>query len=79
LEGLLSGFSTVAGQALYLNDLFSFFDVTPEIRSPANPLPFPNPIRQGFVFENVGFIYPGADRWAVRGLSFTLHAGEVLA
>jgi ATP-binding cassette subfamily B protein len=31
------------------------------------------------VFENVGFIYPGADRWAVRGLSFTLKAGEVLA
>jgi ATP-binding cassette, subfamily B, bacterial len=79
LEGLLSGFSTVAGQALYLNDLFSFFEVEPEINSPADPLPFPTPIREGFVFENVGFIYPGADRWAVRGLSFTLKAGEVLA
>ncbi len=31
------------------------------------------------MFENVGFIYPGADRWAVRQLSFTLKAGEVLA
>ena len=79
LEGLLSGFSTVAGQALYLNDLFSFFEVEPEINSPADPLPFPTPIREGFVFENVGFIYPGADRWAVRALSFTLKAGEVLA
>jgi ATP-binding cassette, subfamily B, bacterial len=79
LEGLLSGFSTVAGQALYLNDLFSFFEVEPEISTPANALPFPAPIRQGFVFENVGFIYPGAERWAVRGLSFTLKAGEVLA
>jgi ATP-binding cassette subfamily B protein len=27
----------------------------------------------------VGFRYPGADRWAVRNLSFTLRAGEVLA
>ncbi len=79
LEGLLSGFSTVAGQALYLNDLFSFFEVEPEISSPANALPFPTPIREGFVFENVGFIYPGADRWAVRGLSFRLKAGEILA
>jgi ATP-binding cassette subfamily B protein len=79
LEGLLSGFSTVAGQALYLNDLFSFFEVEPEISSAPDALPFPNPIREGFVFENVGFIYPGADRWAVRGLSFTLKAGEVLA
>jgi ATP-binding cassette, subfamily B, bacterial len=79
LEGLLSGFSTVAGQALCLNDLFSFFEVEPEINSPANPLPFPASIREGFVFENVGFVYPGADRWAVRGLNFTLKAGEVLA
>ncbi len=79
LESLLSGFSSVAGQALYLDDLFSFFDVRPEIHSPANPLPFPKPIREGFVFEDVGFIYPGAERWAVRHLSFTLKAGEVVA
>jgi ATP-binding cassette subfamily B protein len=79
LEGLLSSFSSTAGQALYLDDLFRFFDVEPEILSPENPRPFPNPVRQGFVFEDVGFRYPGAERWAVRHLSFTLHAGEVLA
>ena len=79
LESLLSGFSSVAGQALYLDDLFSFFEVRPEIQSPADPLPFPRPIREGFVFEDVGFIYPGAERWAVRHLSFTLKAGEVVA
>ena len=79
LEGLLTGFSQTAGQALYLDDLFSFFEIVPEISSPRDPKPFPMPIRQGFVFEDVGFIYPGAERWAVRHLNFTLHAGEVLA
>lgn len=79
LESLLTGLSSTAAQALYFNDLFSFFDVTPEILSPANALPFPSPIREGFVFDNVGFIYPGAAHWAVRNLSFTLKAGEVLA
>ena len=79
LEGLLAGFSQTAGQALYLDDLFSFFTIEPEIHSPANPRPFPLPIREGFRFEDVGFIYPGAERWAVRHLDFTLHAGEVLA
>ena len=79
LEGLLIGFSQVAGQALYLDDLFSFFEIEPEIVSPENPLPFPVPIRQGFTFEDAGFRYPGAERWAVRHLSFTLEAGEVLA
>src|SRR5688572_13052276 len=79
LEGLLIGFSHTAGQALYLDDLFSFFEIEPEIRSPASPRPFPSRIAQGFAFEDVGFSYPGADRWAVRHLNFTLHAGEVLA
>jgi ATP-binding cassette subfamily B protein len=79
LEQLLSGFSSVAGQALYLDDLFSFFEIKPEITSRANALPFPNPIRVGFRFEGVGFRYPGAERWAVRELTFDLKAGEVLA
>jgi ATP-binding cassette subfamily B protein len=59
LEGLLSGISNVAGQALYLDDLYSFFEIEAEITSPANPQPFPNPIREGFRFEDVGFQYPG--------------------
>lgn len=79
LEGLLVGFSQVAGQALYLDDLFSFFAIEPEIVSPADPLPVPCPIQRGFVFENVGFRYPDATKWALRGLNFELHAGEVLA
>ena len=79
LEGLLVGFSQVASQALYLDDLFSFFEIQPEITSPANPVAIPKPILHGFVFEDVGFRYPDAERWAVRHLSFELRAGEVLA
>ncbi len=79
LESLLTGFSQVAGQALYLDDLYSFFEIEPEIRSKPGALPVPAPIRRGFVFEGVGFRYEGSERWALRGLSFELHAGEVLA
>jgi ATP-binding cassette subfamily B protein len=46
LENMLIGFSQVAGQALYLDDLFSFFEITPEIVSPPNPRPFPVPLRK---------------------------------
>ncbi len=79
LESLLIGFSQVAGQALYLDDLYSFFEVEPEIRSKPDAVPVPRPIRQGFVFENVGFRYPDAEKWALRGLDFVLDDGEVLA
>src|SRR5205085_6595160 len=39
----------------------------------------PRPIRDGFVFEDVGFTYPGGDRWAVRHISLTLRPGERVA
>ena len=79
LEGLLANFSSIAGQALYLKDLYSFFKLRPAIRTPLQPRLFPRPIRIGFEFENVGFIYPGANRWTVRNLNFKLKAGEVVA
>lgn len=79
LEGLLTGFTQVAGQALYLDDLFSFFRIQPEITSSPDALPVPVPIQRGFEFQNVGFRYPDADKWALRGLDFELRAGEVLA
>jgi len=79
LEGLLVGFSTVAGQALFLDDLYSFYRLQPEIRSLPDAAPVPRPIARGFVFENVGFRYPDAERWALRNLDFELRAGEVLA
>ncbi len=79
LESLLTGFSQVASQALYLDDLYSFFEIQPEIISKADAIPVPKPIRTGFVFDNVGFRYEGSENWALRHLSFELHAGEVLA
>jgi ATP-binding cassette subfamily B protein len=45
----------------------------------AHPRPFPQPIREGFTFEDVGFRYLNSERWANRHLSFTLRPGERLA
>ncbi|HEV7621589.1 MAG TPA: ABC transporter ATP-binding protein [Flavisolibacter sp.] len=79
LEGILSRFTSVSQGAIYLSDLFEFFAIKPKISPPVQPRPFPNPIKYGFVFENVGFKYTNSERWANRHLNFTLHAGEKLA
>ena len=79
LENILSRFTAVSQGAIYLKDFFDFFEIEPNIITPSKPLPFPNPIKQGFVFEDVGFKYNNTDRWANRHLSFTLPAGEKLA
>ncbi len=79
LENILSRFTSVSQGAIYLRDFFDFFEIQPNIITPKHPLPFPNPVKQGFVFENAGFKYLNSENWAIRYLSFTLQAGEKLA
>ncbi len=79
LQNIMTNFSRIAESALYLQDLFDFFAIEPLIKNKSNPLPFPEKIREGFVFENVSFKYPGSERWAIRNLSFQLRKGEKLA
>ena len=79
LEGILTRFTSVSQGAIYLQDLFEFFEIRPRIVKADHPAPFPRPIREGFRFENVGFRYQHSERWANRHLNFTLHAGERLA
>ena len=80
IQTILMSASGVYEQALYLRDLFEFFDMKPTISTSPGAPPVPDPIRQGFVFENVGFQYPGSEeRWAVRGLSLTLNPAERIA
>lgn len=79
LQGIVSRFSRIAEMSLYLQDLFDFLALKPLVESHAGGKKIPRPIRQGFVFENVGFKYPDTDVWALRHLNFTLHPGEKLA
>ena len=79
IQTLLFGVSNVAEQALYLKDLFSFFEMQPTITSRPGAPKVPRPIRDGFTFEDVGFRYPGSDQWAVRHVNFRLRPGERVA
>jgi len=79
LDGVLGRFTAVSQGAIYLKDFFDFFDIQPVIWPKPDARPFPNPIREGFVFENVGFKYAHSENFANRHLNFTLAAGEKLA
>ncbi|MGH7650965.1 MAG: ABC transporter ATP-binding protein [Gemmatimonadaceae bacterium] len=79
IQSILLSASNVFEQSLYLRDLFVFLDMKPTIESPPNALRVPEKIRSGFVFENVGFRYPGSERWAVRNVDMALRPGERVA
>ena len=79
IQSILMSASNVYEQALYLRDLFVFLEMRPTIESPPNARPVPKKIESGFVFENVGFRYPGSERWAVRNVDMVLQPGERVA
>jgi len=79
IQRLLFGATDIYQQSLYLKDLFDFFEMKPSITSPPGARQVPARIREGFVFEDVGFRYPGSDKWAVRHVSFRLRQGERIA
>jgi ATP-binding cassette subfamily B protein len=67
-------------QCLFLRDLFTFLEMRPRIPAPpGGGRPVPVPIREGIRFEDVGFRYPGSDRWALRHVTFELRPGERMA
>jgi ATP-binding cassette subfamily B protein len=79
MQSLLGGISQIYEQTLYLNDYFEFLATEPSIKSKPDAIAVPRPIQSGFVFENVGFKYPGSDRWALKNVSLSLRPGERIA
>ncbi|MDQ2664374.1 MAG: ABC transporter ATP-binding protein/permease [Gemmatimonadota bacterium] len=79
IQRLLLSASDIYEQSLYLKDLFVFFEMVPTIQSRPGAPRVPTPIRTGFVFEDVGFQYPGSDRWAIRHVNLSIVPGERIA
>jgi ATP-binding cassette, subfamily B, bacterial len=79
IQSILGDFNDISEQAIFLKDLFEFFEMQPTIRSEPNSIPAPRPIRQGFEFRNVSFSYPGSDRLVVQNINFQLHPSEKVA
>jgi len=78
-QRLLTTAGNIFEQSLYLQDLFAFFKMQPTIVSPAGAPAVPSPLRDGVVFENVGFQYPGSATWAVRHINLRIAPGERIA
>ncbi|MEE8521109.1 MAG: ABC transporter ATP-binding protein [Gemmatimonadota bacterium] len=76
IQNVLLSLTQTYEQSLYLRDLFTFFDIKPRVVSAPDARPAPRQILQGFVFEGVGFKYPGSDAWALRDISLEFRPGE---
>lgn len=79
VSNILSGVGSTYENSLFLSNLFSFLEYAPELPVRPDPLPVPQPIREGIVLEHVSFRYPGTEKWVLRDISFAIRPGETIA
>ncbi|WP_452225637.1 ABC transporter ATP-binding protein [Lacinutrix chionoecetis] len=78
LQDFFSKFTRISESALYLKDYFDFIDIS-ILSKIKEDMPLPKHIKQGFEFKDVYFAYPGSDIEILKGISFSIKAGEKLA
>jgi ATP-binding cassette subfamily B protein len=79
IQSVFSTLSSIADQSLFLTDLVEFLRVQPKIQSKPGAFPAPRPMRDGFVFDNVTFCYPGSPRSVLDRLNLRIESGERIA
>jgi ATP-binding cassette subfamily B protein len=79
LHTLLSQAGEIYRNLLFLENLFEFLDLQPQLTDPASPLPLATKAAPSLRFEDLRFRYPGSERWALDGFSLVLPAGSVVA
>ena len=79
VRGLLDGVGNLYTNSLFLEQLFAFLDLEPELADPAEPVSVPAALREGITFRDVTFTYPGATRPSLEGLNLSLPAGQITA
>jgi ATP-binding cassette subfamily B protein len=84
-QGMLDGLAQLYEGTLYMQLLFEFLSYQPDIVSPLHPRQLAseqNETEPTIEFRHVSFTYPGQDaetQPALQDVSFTIHAGEVVA
>ncbi len=79
IKGLLTSFSALYEDNLFLANLYEFLDLKPKLVDPLNPAPIPRPMKQGIVFDKVAFKYSTTTRQALKEINLTIRPGEVVA
>jgi ATP-binding cassette subfamily B protein len=79
LQGLVAAFTDFYQHNLFLENVYEFLDLEPQVTEPLHPRPVPRPMQQGIVFENVGFRYPGSDVHVLENVNLAIRPGQVVA
>jgi len=79
-QSMLSAIGSMYEDALFMSNLFTYFDIPTGGEAPRQmpPLSPPRGRHNQIELRNVSFRYPGKDVWALRHINLTLAPGEKL-
>jgi len=78
LQSFFSSFTSITESSLYLKDYFNFIDLE-IVEDQDTYLEIPKTIKEGIQVVDLHFGYPRTDSEVLKGVSFTLKAGEKMA
>jgi ATP-binding cassette, subfamily B, bacterial len=79
MRTLFENLGEIYSNSIFLNDLFEFLALEPQVTDAAETVPVPTPLSEGIRFENVTFYYPGSERVALSNFDITIPAGQIVA
>jgi ATP-binding cassette subfamily B protein len=78
-QGLFDNLNRLYENGLFMDNLFSFLNLTPQMAPIANPHPMPAKLVQGLEFRDLSFRYPDREDWALRHVNLVIRPGEKIA
>ena len=67
---VLTSIASLYERGLFIKNFYDFLEFAPLVPNRGEGKPVPRPIREGIVFDDVHFTYPGTDQEVLCGLSF---------
>lgn len=78
-QSLFNNIARLYENGLFMDNLFTFLRLEPQMARAAHPVAVPQHLRQGLEFRGVSFRYPGRTDWALHDVDLTIAPGEKLA
>ena len=80
MRTLLGNVGQIYTNLLFLENMFEFLALTPQITDPPQPVPMPSPImKEAIRLSQISFRYPGSERCALNNFNISIPAGKMVA
>lgn len=79
IRTLMGSARQIYSNILFLENLFEFLALEPQVVDPPAPTPLPHRLQKGLRFAQVSFGYPDSERLALNEFELTVPAGQIVA